>query len=280
MTTYAIGDLQGCCDPLRRLLDQLHFDPARDRLLLTGDLVNRGPQSLEALRFVHSLGTSAVTVLGNHDLHLLAVAAGGKTGRHDTLDAVLRAPDRDELLHWLSRQPLAYREPASDTLLVHAGLLPQWTVAQALELAREAEAVIRSPEAPAFYAQMYGNTPDRWDDGLQGPERLRLIVNALTRLRYCDAAGRMDFRHKGGPGHQPAGLLPWFAAPGRRSAGTPIVFGHWSTLGQVTWTQEQVHGLDTGCVWGGCLTALELDSRRLYTQSCAQYRRPGAAQGD
>lgn len=268
MTTYAIGDLQGCCDPLRRLLDQLHFDPAQDRLLLTGDLVNRGPQSLEALRFVRSLGASAVTVLGNHDLHLLAVAAGANPSRHDTLDAVLAAPDRTELLHWLSQQPLVYRDVASQVLLVHAGLLPQWSAPQAEALAREAEAVLRGPQAPAFYAQMYGNTPDRWDDGLQGLERLRLIVNVFTRLRYCRADGAMDFRHKGGPGSQPPELLPWFAVPGRRSAGTRIVFGHWSTLGQVAWDQGRIHGLDTGCVWGGCLTALRLEDGRRFQCAC------------
>lgn len=275
MRMFAVGDIQGCYKPLRALLDRLRFDPSQDRLLLCGDLVNRGPESLQVLRYVRALGPAALTVLGNHDLHLLAVAHGGKPGRRDTLDEVLAAPDRDELLDWLRRQPLAWQEPRSGTLLIHAGLPPQWTVARTLELAAEAGAVLSGAGARRFLASMYGDEPDLWDESLQGLPRLRFIVNALTRLRYCTPEGRLALRQKGAPGTQPAPLLPWFEAPQRRSAGTPIVCGHWSTLGRVHWPQQQLHGLDTGCVWGGRLTALELGSGALHELPCPQQQAPG-----
>ncbi|HZR37158.1 MAG TPA: symmetrical bis(5'-nucleosyl)-tetraphosphatase [Nevskia sp.] len=261
MTTYAIGDLQGCYDTLRRLLDRVHFDPAHDVLWFTGDLVNRGPQSLPTLRYVYRLGAAARTVLGNHDLHLLAVANGGRKGRRDTLDEILAAPDRDELLDWLRRQPLLLEAPG--VAVLHAGLPPQWDLAQARACAREAESVLAGPDYAAFLREMYGDEPAVWDEALRGLPRLRYIINCYTRLRYCGAGGRLDFAHKGSPGTQPEGLLPWFQAPGRRSAGTTLVFGHWSTLGRVRWPEHQVYGLDTGAVWGGRLTALRLEDWRL-----------------
>ena len=275
MALFAVGDIQGCYKPLLQLLEQLQFDHARDRLLLTGDLVNRGPQSLEVLRLVRSLGDAAVTVLGNHDLHLLAVAAGGSAGARDTFEDVLRAPDRDELLGWLRQQPLAYLEPRTNTLMIHAGLVPQWSVDQTLALAGEFSQAIAQDAGAHFFRSMYGNQPDLWDDALQGEARLRCIVNALTRLRFCTPEGRMDLKPKGAPGTQDKGLRPWFEIPGRKSAGTSIICGHWSTLGRVHWPQQSLHGLDTGCVWGGALTALNLESGELHSLSCEQMRKPG-----
>lgn len=275
MTTWAIGDLQGCYDELRRLLDRLAFDPRADRLLFTGDLVNRGPQSLECLRFVRSLAGAAVTVLGNHDLHLLAVAqkgSGQKPG--DTLDAVLAAPDAAELLDWLARQPLAWRD-SGGALLVHAGLPPQWDVDTALRLAAEVSAALAGPQRRDLLAQLYGDSPDCWDESLDGWPRLRFVVNCLTRLRYCAADGRLALRHKGRPGSEPPGLFPWFAVPGRRSAGARVIFGHWSTLGRVAWSEHAVYGLDTGCIWGGRLTALDLDRGRLVDCACPGHQAPG-----
>jgi bis(5'-nucleosyl)-tetraphosphatase (symmetrical) len=266
MTTYAIGDLQGCYDELQRLLEKLAFEPVRDRLWFTGDLVNRGPKSVECLRFVKGLGDGAVTVLGNHDLHLLAVAMNPKERRkRDTLDEVLRAPDAEELLAWLRARPLAHHDERFG-LLIHAGLLPQWDLAQALALAREAERVLRDESGEEFLRdKMYGDEPARWREGLKGWDRLRLVINAFTRMRYCadDGAIRLDF--KGAPGQQPAGLQPWFAMPGRKSASTEILFGHWSMLGKVRWREHRVHGLDTGAVWGGKLSALRLDDGRLFS---------------
>lgn len=258
MATYVIGDVQGCFAALQALLDRIGFDARRDTLWFTGDLVNRGPQSLEVLRFVRDLGERAVTVLGNHDLHLLAVAAGASRHKaRDTLEAVLAAPDRDELLAWLRRRPLVHHDPALGWLLVHAGLLPQWDVAQALALAHEVQSLLADRAAAGFFAHMYGDLPDHWRDDLQGVERIRVIINACTRLRYCDLEGNMDLRHKGRPGTQPPDLLPWFAVPTRRTRGTRVVFGHWSTLGR--FQGEGVIGLDSGCVWGGSLSAVRLD---------------------
>ena len=263
MTTYAIGDVQGCHDELVDLLGTVAFDRARDYVILVGDLVNRGPKSLETLRLVRSLGAAATCLLGNHDLHLLAVAHGGKSGRRDTLTAILAASDCDELLDWLARQPLAIRHAPSGTLFVHAGLPPQWSADKALQLADEASAVLSGTEGPRFLSRMYGDDPRVWKEKLRGTDRTRFVVNCLTRLRYCDDDGRLDLRTKGAPGSQPPGFLPWFQVPGRKSQGTPIVFGHWSTLGRVYWPQDQVHGLDTGCVWGGTLTALNLETGQL-----------------
>ena len=271
MATYAIGDIQGCYDPLQRLLDQLHFDPAHDMLWCVGDLVNRGPQSLEVLRFVKALGASAITVLGNHDLHLLAMDAGhGRQHKGDTLAAVLAAPDRDELLHWLRHQRLAWR--AQDYLLVHAGVLPNWTVDDTLRLATEAEAALQSDDYREFFAQMYGNAPNVWHESLTGTERLRMIVNVLTRLRYCTPDGEMDFHQKGAPGTQPAPLLPWFDVAGRRTTDATVIFGHWSTLGLIV--RRDLIALDTGCLWGGRLTAIRLEDREVFAEACPQQQRP------
>lgn len=256
MAIYAIGDVQGCHAELLALLDKLAFDPGSDQVWFVGDLVNRGPRSLETLRTIRDLGEAAICVLGNHDLHLLAVAAGiSRTKHRDTFGDVLSAPDRDELLHWLRHRPLLHE--SGGFYLIHAGLPPQWTADQAVALAHEAEAAIRGDHHAEFLAQMYGNQPDLWDDGLMGPERLRFITNCFTRLRYCKRSGRADFKQKGRPGTQPAELLPWFAVPGRRSAGMKIVFGHWSTLG--FHVSQGAYCLDTGCLWGGELTALRLD---------------------
>ena len=273
MPTYAIGDLQGCHTSLLHLLDEIRFDPEADRLWLVGDLVNRGPASLDVLRTVKKLGDAAISVLGNHDLHLLALAEGfGRAHKGDTLDEVLNAPDRDELLAWLRRQRLAWRD--GEVLMVHAGVLPSWTADDTMERAAEAEAVLRGPHYRDFFAQMYGNAPVAWDDGLKGVERLRVIVNAFTRLRYCSAAGEMEFHHKGAPGTQPAGWLPWFEIPGRRSAEATVVIGHWSTLGLIN--RQDLIALDTGCLWGGRLTAVRLEDRQVFAVQCPQVRHPKA----
>ena len=273
MPTYVIGDPQGCHDSLVRLLDQLRFDATADRLWFVGDLVNRGPDSLAVLRWVKSLGDAAICVLGNHDLHLLAVAEGyGRVHKGDTLDAVLAAPDRDELLAWLRRQKLAWRD--NEFLMVHAGVLPGWSVDDTLQRAAEAEAVLQGPHYRDFFAQMYGNSPVAWDDDLQGIERLRVIVNAFTRLRYCSAAGEMEFHHKGAPGTQPSGWLPWYEVPGRKSANMTVVIGHWSTLGLVN--RSDLIALDTGCLWGGRLTAVRLEDRQVFAVQCPQVQHPKA----
>src|SRR5689334_15730523 len=232
MTTYAIGDIQGCYDQLRRLLDSLKFDPARDAAWFVGDLVNRGPQSLQILRFVRDLGECAVTVLGNHDLHLLVVA-GGVRKQHggDTLTEILEATDRDELLDWLRHRKMMHA--ASGYAMVHAGLLPQWSIERALALAAEVETALRSEDYTELLRHMYGNEPTQWSDSLQGYDRLRTIINAMTRLRLCDRAGRMEFSHKTAPRDVPQGYMPWFDVPGRASAATPVICGHWAALGLV-----------------------------------------------
>ena len=278
MATFAIGDVQGCYDELQRLLERIDFDSTEDRLWFTGDLVNRGPRSLSTLRFVKSLGERAVCVLGNHDLHLLAVAAGGaEPRRNDTLDEVLAAPDREELLDWLRNRLLLYHDGILGYTLVHAGLPPQWDLALAAACARELEAVLRGEGAAEFFRQMYGNEPLRWSPELMGADRLRFIVNCFTRLRYCSVEGDLDLKAKGAPGSQPAGYLPWYAVPGRKSAGLHILFGHWSTLGEVE--GHEIYNLDTGCVWGGRLTALRLDgddSGSWYSVDCPVAQPPGA----
>lgn len=277
MAIFAIGDIQGCYDDLRRLLDRLAFNPAEDHLWLTGDLVNRGPKSLETLRFVKGLGERAVCVLGNHDLHLLALAAGHAQARpSDTLDAILAAQDRDDLLAWLSSRPLLHHDAGLGYTLVHAGLPPQWSLATAQNCARELETVLQSSAANEFFAHMYGDQPDRWSPDLAGMARLRFIVNCFTRLRFVGPQGQLDLKQKGSPGNQPAGLVPWFAFPGRASANLHILFGHWSTLGEVS--GHTVYALDSGCVWGGKLSALRLDgddSGAWYSVTCAGAQRPG-----
>jgi len=262
MATYVIGDVQGCFDELQRLLKKIRFDAARDRLWFTGDLVNRGPKSLATLRYVRSLGERAVTVLGNHDLHMVAAQLTGKNRKKDTFEDVLAAPDRDELLAWLRRRPLIHAE--GDWVLVHAGLPPQWTVEDALQIAGEAAQTIASARGDRFFTEhMYGDEPDRWTPSLRGWDRLRFVINCCTRLRVCTPEGRVDLDYKGPAGEAPDGLLPWFTVPGRRSTASTTLFGHWSTLGRVHWPEHRVYGLDTGCVWGRKLTALRLDDRKL-----------------
>lgn len=276
MTTYAIGDLQGCFEPLQRLLQKIDFSPQRDRLLFAGDLVNRGPQSLEVLRYIRSLGKAATIVLGNHDLHLIAGARSGQFGRNDTFGDIMRASDCHALLDWLIAQPLAFEDADSGVLMIHAGLPPQWDRAQTLKLADEVSTTLTSPQSDKFLAQMYGNEPDIWDEKLRGISRMRFIVNCLTRLRYCEADGRIHLKPSSMPGTQSAGLIPWFEVPGRKTAQDTIIFGHWSTLGKVHWPQAQVYGLDTGCLWGGCLTALNLSTMQTVNVDCEQFQRPGA----
>jgi bis(5'-nucleosyl)-tetraphosphatase (symmetrical) len=261
VTRYAIGDIQGCYEELRSLLAQLRFSAERDRLWLVGDLVNRGPASLQVLRYVRAMGDNAVVVLGNHDLHLLAVALGSRRPRRsDTLQDILAAPDRDALLEWLLTRPLAYLEPGRNgrapDLLVHAGLPPQWTVELALALAREVQDALQTAPA-AVFENMYGDEPDRWSSELAGPERIRFTINVLTRLRVCTDEGQVDLKSKGKPPPPGAVFKPWFDVPTRRSRLARIIFGHWSALGLVH--RNDVVGLDTGCVWGGSLTALDLD---------------------
>ncbi|HTV94435.1 MAG TPA: symmetrical bis(5'-nucleosyl)-tetraphosphatase [Steroidobacteraceae bacterium] len=258
MPLYAIGDVQGCDAELERLLKTLRFSPDRDRLWFVGDLVNRGPASLAVLRRVRALGEAATVTLGNHDLHLLAVALGGARLRSgDTLDAILAASDRDELLEWLAARPLLAEDRALNLCLVHAGLSPQWDLPTARGCARELEQALKS-HPQRLFRHMYGDKPDRWDASLEGAERLRYIVNCFTRLRYLDAQGRLELHAKGAPSKATrAALMPWFEAPQARWRGTRVVFGHWSTLGFLQ--NADVIGLDTGCVWGGSLSALRLD---------------------
>jgi len=274
VTRYAIGDVQGCDEELKALLQRLKFSPDRDRLWFVGDLVNRGPDSLAVLRRVRVLGDNAVVVLGNHDLHLLAVAHGAHRGRKsDTLDEVLTARDRDALLEWLITRPLAVAE-ASD-LMVHAGVVPQWTVALTLSLAHEVEGALRR-DPRGLFGQMYGDEPDRWQEQLSGRARLRFAINVLTRLRVCTADGRVDFSVKGEPPPPPSPLRPWFMHPERATRGTRIIFGHWSALGLVR--AHGVIGLDTGCVWGGTLSAVNLDRERpAECVPCAAHQAVGAA---
>lgn len=266
MSTYAIGDIQGCFEPFMALLERIRFDPARDRLWLAGDLVNRGPASLETLRFVRSLGERAITVLGNHDLYLLMLADGAVAEARpgDTLEAVLAAPDRDELLAWLADQPLMHVEGGH--ALVHAGLLPGWSVPQARALAAEAEAALRGPRRRDFAHNMWGSQPAAWRDDLTGWERLRVVINAMTRMRFCSPEGEMEFRSKGEVTNAPAGYLPWFQVPGRASADHTIVCGHWSALGLRV--EPGLLALDSGCLWGRELTAVRLEDRAVFQVHC------------
>ncbi len=272
MARYAIGDIQGCHAELRALLKKLRFKSDRDQLWLVGDLVNRGPASLAVLRFVRALGANAITVLGNHDLHLLAVAYG--TDRRlrpdDTLQRVLAARDRDRLLDWLIALPLAHFDAAHNDLMVHAGLPPQWSAADAVRYAAETAAALQKNPG-RFLARMYGDKPDRWSASLRGADKHRFVVNVLTRLRYCDARGRVNLDLKDSPGSlrtaaraAPTAMRPWFLAPNRKSAGTRVICGHWSTLGLVR--KPDLLALDTGCVWGGTLTGVDLDSKRICQQ--------------
>jgi bis(5'-nucleosyl)-tetraphosphatase (symmetrical) len=263
MSIYAIGDVQGCLDALERIFDAIGFNQAHDRLWFVGDLVNRGPDSLATLRLIKDLGDSAISVLGNHDFHLLAVAAGhAQKHRSDTLDPVLDAPDRAALLDWLRHRAM-----------VHAGLLPQWSVATAQLLAQEVEAALRGADWQQFLASLYGDKPDSWDEDLRGADRLRVIVNAMARMRFCTADGKIELRTKGETSKAPPGFFPWFDAPGRASRDYTLVCGHWSTLGLKL--RPDLLALDSGCVWGGSLSAVRLEDRKLFQVPCEQCQVPG-----
>lgn len=274
MSTWVIGDLQGCFDELQVLLRQIEYTTDRDRLWFAGDLVSRGPKSLECLRFVRGLGPGTVTVLGNHDLHLLAMSQQASPARKSepSLQAVLAAPDAPELLGWLRQQSLLHHDPASGYTLVHAGLAPEWTLAQAQSLAREIEAELRGPAHAELLRHMYGDQPVQWSSALADIERWRFGINCFTRLRYVTRAGALALKAKGPPGSQNAGEIPWYAHPERRTRGEKIVFGHWSALGRFVSAEHSVWGLDSGCVWGGALTALRLDDGALVSTPCPAYQ--------
>ena len=281
MAVYAIGDIQGCYAELMALLETIQFDASSDQLWFTGDLVNRGPESLRVLRFVRDLNertpSAAITVLGNHDLHLLAVAEGeGRQHRSDTLDEILAAPDREALLDWLRGQPLLHHDAVLGVTLIHAGLPPQWSLRASQQYAVEVEAELRGENYRKFFAHMYGNQPDQWQEDLTGWDRLRFITNCFTRLRYCDANGKLDMQAKGAPGSQAAAYVPWFEVVDRQTKDDRIVFGHWSTLG--LYKGNNVVSLDTGCLWGGQLSALRLDDEgSVHCVECSAYQRPGAS---
>ncbi len=272
---YLIGDVQGCDAALGHLLQRIDFSPSRDHLVLLGDLVNRGPSSLAVLRRLMALGNAATCLLGNHDLHLLAVAQGVRAlHRSDTVGDVLQAPDREACLHWLRHGRLAVQHQG--WLCVHAGVVPDWDGPTTLALAAEVEALLRGPDLPAFLPRMYGNQPARWQADLQGADRWRFVINTLTRIRFCSAEGTLDFQLKEGADAAPPGLLPWFEVPGRRTANTPMAFGHWSTLGLIN--RPELLAIDTGCLWGGALTAVRVDSgrREVMQVPCPQAQKPGA----
>jgi bis(5'-nucleosyl)-tetraphosphatase (symmetrical) len=285
MALYLIGDIQGCDEPLQRLLEAVAFSPSRDTAFLLGDLVNRGPASDAVLRRLMGYGAAARCLLGNHDLHLLAVDAGVRsTTRGDTLDAVLHAPDRAALMYWLRHQRLAMLESVGDKqlLMVHAGVLPVWSASKTIALAAEVEVVLQSSDVSHLLKSMYGSTPTAWNDTLSGADRSRVIVNALTRLRFCTASGAMEFTTKDSANAAPPGYMPWFDVPARQTADISVAFGHWSTLGWLG--RPDVLAMDTGCLWGGCLSALRIEAGKpgqpwnteLIQVKCAQTQRPDA----
>jgi bis(5'-nucleosyl)-tetraphosphatase (symmetrical) len=273
MAIYAIGDIQGCFDELLRLLDVISFNEYSDQLWFAGDLVNRGPKSLETLRFVKSLDTAAITVLGNHDMHLLAASCAEKpANKKDTLSQVLEAPDRDELIDWLRHRPFFHFN--DDFCLVHAGLPPQWDFKTTQKMALLAEEALQGPDYRVFLKQMYGDKPNIWSPALKGVGKLRFIINCFTRMRFCDAKGRLDFANDGPLGSQPKNLFPWFEAPNRKNAGMRVIFGHWSTLGY--YEGPNCYGIDTGCLWGGQLTALKLGEQvQRVSIDCPGFKKPG-----
>jgi len=268
MATYAVGDIQGCFAPLEKLLTQIHFDANKDILWCAGDLVNRGPASLEALRFFKSLGPQHKMVLGNHDLHLIAVCYGVRTPHEsDTLQSILEAPDRDDLIDWLCQQPLLVSDDQLGFAMSHAGLAPSWTLAKAKSIANEVEAALQGNLRESFLNNMYGNQPDIWRDELSGMDRLRCAVNYFTRMRFCYADGRLDLAYKGTIANKPADLTPWFDVPERANAQLKIVYGHWAALDGKTNTKN-IYPLDTGCVWGNCLTAMRLEDEAKFSVKC------------
>lgn len=267
MATYAVGDIQGCLASLQKLLDIAHFDPSQDTLWIAGDLVNRGPDSLGALRFAKQL-PSVKMVLGNHDLHLLAAAKGfKKLSPKDTLQDILQARDSDELLNWLQDQPLVHHDSDLGYTMVHAGIPPMWTIRQALSYSQEVEQVLHSEQANDFFSQMYGNEPSCWDDSFQGNARLRLITNYFTRMRFCTAEGQLELKTKTEPNSAPEGYAPWFAHENHKCAGQRIIFGHWASL-QGKSNRDGFYALDTGCVWGGDLTMMRLEDQTCFSVSC------------
>lgn len=276
MAIYAIGDLQGCYTDLQNLLNKLNFDPQQDQLWFAGDLVNRGPESLQTLRFVKSLGERAISVLGNHDLHLLAIAEGMKEAKDDGLTEIIKAEDCQELISWLRQQPLLHHDPDLGLSMVHAGIYPQWSLLQAQDHAKELESVLRSDHYHDFLHIMYGNEPACWSDKLEGWDRLRFICNSFTRMRYCNNNGRLDLVDKGAPGSQLENYQPWFRIAKRKASNNAILFGHWSTLENPQ--LENVYPLDNGCVWGGQLTALRVDVKPMEYISidCPGAKKPGA----
>lgn len=273
MSTYVIGDIQGCFDELQKLLEKISFDPEKDRLWFAGDLVNRGPKSLETLRFVKSLGKAANSVLGNHDLHLLAISQGNlKHASGASLDPILKADDCEELLHWLRFRPMLLHDEQLGFTLIHAGLPPQWDLSMAKQAARELEVTLQGEKFSDYCEKMYGNKPNKWSPDLSGMDRLRFITNCFTRLRFCDAEGKLGLSEKGAPGSQDKKYLPWFEIKGRKTAKDKILFGHWSMLGLMQ--EKNIWSLDTGCLWGGQLTALRLEDEKIFQVNCKAKQNP------
>jgi len=268
MATYAIGDIQGCLEPLQCLLKEIKFNPLNDKLWLAGDLINRGPDTLATLRFLYSLRDSITIVLGNHDLHFIAVYYGQrKRGKNDTLDELLRAPDCADLVYWLRQQKLVHHDPAVNFTMVHAGIPPQWDLTEALAHSREVETVLKTDKIENFLANMYGNLPSCWDNNLTGVDRWRLITNYFTRMRFCSAAGELELQTKENADAAPAGFAPWFSFIERKTHAERILFGHWAALEGRT-DADNIYALDTGCVWGGSLTALRLEDERWFSCDC------------
>ena len=269
MSTYAIGDIQGCFKELVQLLDKINFDETNDRLWFVGDIVNRGPDSLEVLNFIMNLGESTIIVLGNHDLHLVAIAEGlAKQKKIDTLAPIITSPDKQQLLAWIRQQPLMHHDKELNFSMIHAGLPPQWEIHQALELASEVNQILSSDDYLSFLNAMYGNNPNAWDENLAGNDRLRYIVNCFTRMRYLNDKNELNFSEKGAPGSQGDHLFPWFTIKGRKSKNDKIIFGHWSTvlLGNIRdFTPYNVYPIDTGCLWDGELTAMRLEDEKLFS---------------
>ena len=279
MATYAIGDVQGCFSELQELLSKIKFNSDRDQLWFCGDLVNRGPQSLQTLRFIRDLGDNAVSVLGNHDLHLLAIAyCNSSPGRKDTLDEILNASDREQLLDWLRNQPLLHHDAGLAVSLVHAGIHPSWSLDKALGLAHEVESILSSDAHTDYYRHMYGDKPKRWSDDLEGWSRYRFIINTFTRMRFCDREGKHYLNTKCAPGKQQKGLYPWYETPKRQTINDRIIFGHWSTLPHAgKKVINNTYAIDSGCLWGGKLTAMRIDDGSFeYTRrKCKQKQKPG-----